>query len=58
MKIQNLIPFLLLLFTITTVTTGCAAIEKIFKAGVWVGALIVVGIIGLIVYIIGRNSRK
>lgn len=38
--------------------SSCAVVESIFKAGVWVGVLVVVGIIGLIIWIISRFSRK
>lgn len=37
---------------------SCAAIETIFKAGMWVGILIVVVIIGLIVFIISKLFGK
>jgi hypothetical protein len=38
--------------------TSCQAIGDIFKAGVWVGVLIVVGIIALIIYLVTRSSNK
>lgn len=38
--------------------SSCAVVESIFKAGVWVGILIVVGIIGLIVWILSRFTKK
>ena len=36
---------------------SCQVVEGIFKAGVWVGVLIVVAIIGLIIYLVGK-ARK
>ena len=46
----------LLLFIITT-TSSCQAIGDIFKAGVWVGIIVVVGVIALIMFLIkGRNK--
>lgn len=45
---------LLFLFVFAQLVTGCELVEGIFKAGVWVGVLIVVGIIALIVWIIGK----
>jgi hypothetical protein len=30
--------------------SGCAVIETIFKAGVWVGVLTVAGVLGLLVW--------
>jgi hypothetical protein len=38
--------------------SGCAVIGDIFKAGVWVGVLVVVGIIALVLYLITRGSNK
>jgi len=37
------------LVAIAATSSGCAAIEGIFKAGVWVGVLIVLFIVGLAV---------
>ncbi|HSH66493.1 MAG TPA: phosphatidate cytidylyltransferase [Bacteroidia bacterium] len=48
------ITLLFLLFTLSS----CEVIGGIFKAGVWVGVLIVVGIIALIVYLISRANKK
>lgn len=48
--------FLFLLATLVFLT-GCELVEGIFKAGVWVGVLIVVGIIALILYLVGK-ARK
>jgi hypothetical protein len=48
----------LALFILMSVTfTSCEAIAGIFKAGMWVGILIVVVIIGIILWIIGK-ARK
>jgi cytosine/uracil/thiamine/allantoin permease len=38
--------------------SSCEAIEAIFKAGVWVGVLVVVAVIALIIWIISRVGRK
>lgn len=38
--------------------TGCELIGDIFKAGVWVGVLIVVGIIALVIFLISKLSGK
>jgi hypothetical protein len=38
--------------------SSCEVIGGIFKAGVWVGVLIVVGIIGLIVYLISKGGKS
>jgi hypothetical protein len=37
---------------------SCQAIAGIFKAGVWSGVLLVIGIIALIIFIISRLSGK
>ena len=42
------------LVLLMTVVTGCQAIEGIFKAGMWWGILMVVGIIALVIFIITR----
>ncbi len=34
--------------------SGCEAIETIFKAGVWSGVLLVVGIIALIIFAVSK----
>ncbi len=47
--------FLLLLLT---VFSGCSLVEGIFKAGVWSGVIIVVLVIGLIIYFIGKMGKK
>jgi hypothetical protein len=36
--------------------SSCQAIGDIFKAGVWVGVIIVVAVIGLIVFLISKAS--
>ncbi|MEO5682396.1 MAG: hypothetical protein ABIQ88_07120 [Chitinophagaceae bacterium] len=38
--------------------SSCEAIGGIFKAGVWSGVIIVVGIIALIIFVISRMSGK
>jgi hypothetical protein len=43
------------LFFFLSLLSSCAVIGGIFKAGVWVGILIVVVIIGLIVWLISRG---
>ncbi len=38
--------------------SGCQAIGDIFKAGVWVGVLVVVGVVALIAFLISKGSNK
>ena len=47
----------LLIVLTTTLLSSCKVVGDIFKAGVWVGVLIVVGIIGLILYLVGRGKK-
>lgn len=42
------------LITILMMLTSCEVVEGIFKAGVWVGILVVVGIIALIIWLLGK----
>ncbi|MEJ0101523.1 MAG: phosphatidate cytidylyltransferase [Bacteroidota bacterium] len=53
-KIFSLAGLALFLFTLSS----CAIAGGIFKAGVWVGILVVVGIIGLIIFLVTRGSNK
>jgi uncharacterized membrane protein YkvI len=48
-------PFVLLLLS-TVALTGCEVIGDIFKAGVWVGALLVILVIGIIVWLVTRSK--
>jgi len=41
-----------LLLIALLVLTGCAIVEDIFKAGVWVGVLLVVGVVVLIIWLV------
>jgi hypothetical protein len=44
----------IILVTSTLALGGCELIGDIFKAGVWVGALLVIGIIGLIIWMVSK----
>ena len=37
---------------------SCGVIEGIFKAGVWVGVLVVVGVIALIIFLLSKLTSK
>ena len=43
------------LVLLVSLLSSCEVIGGIFKAGVWVGILIVVVIVGLIIWLIGRG---
>ena len=45
------------LFLITTMMSSCEVVGGIFKAGVWVGVLVVVLVVGIILWVIGK-ARK
>ncbi|MBC7851283.1 MAG: hypothetical protein H7Y31_16180 [Chitinophagaceae bacterium] len=55
MKKAISINWLLLVMTVFLLPS-CELIGDIFQAGVWVGVLIVVGIIGLIIYLFTRKK--
>jgi len=48
--------FLLLVF-LSSVLSSCSLIADIFKAGIWVGILMVVGIVALIIYLISKAKK-
>lgn len=50
--------YLFILLLMTLFYSSCAAVETIFKAGMWWGIILVVGFIALIVFIIGKMGRK
>jgi len=45
------------LLSLTTLFSGCAVAGGIFKAGVWIGILIVVGIIALIIFLVSKGGK-
>jgi hypothetical protein len=52
------IPFYLIFLFALSTFTSCQAIGAIFKAGVWVGVIIVVAILALILWLVNRGSGK
>lgn len=56
MKKSYFLQGLLLLFIIT-VLPGCDLVAGIFKAGVWVGVIIVIAIIVLIIWLLRKIFR-
>ena len=53
---KNLV-YPLLLFVMVSLSS-CELVGDIFKAGVWVGVLVVVGIIALIIFLVSKLSGK
>jgi hypothetical protein len=48
---------LLVIFSVLASTlTGCAAIGDIFKGGIWVGAIIVFVVVGIIWWLVSKMS--
>lgn len=47
-----------LLISFFFLLSSCQAIGDIFRAGVWVGVLIVLGVLALIIYLISRGTNK
>jgi hypothetical protein len=48
----------LLLFSVIILLSSCQAIAGIFKAGVWVGVIGVVILVIIILWLIGKASKK
>lgn len=55
-KYNGFLPASLLLIILTSMSS-CQAITGIFKAGVWVGVLLVAVVIGVILWIIGKAKK-
>ncbi len=49
-----------LVFMVTSLLNSCAAIEGIFKAGVWSGVIMVVVVVALLIWILAKlfGGRK
>jgi len=56
-KKSDLVRFVLFVAAMSTTLAGCSVIEGIFKAGVWVGILLVVVVIAIILFIVGKASK-
>jgi hypothetical protein len=48
--------YLPILAWMAVMLNGCTVVAGIFKAGVWVGVIIVVAIIALVIFVIGKAS--
>ncbi len=47
----------LTLLTLAIMLAGCEVVGGIFKAGVWFGVLIIVGIVALLIWVFTRGRR-
>jgi len=43
------------LLSATVALAGCEVIGDIFKAGVWTGVILVVGAVGVVIWLISRS---
>lgn len=55
LQMKKILPFIPLVLTICLLSS-CAVVGGIFKAGVWVGVLIVILVIGFIIWLVTRKS--
>ena len=53
---RNVLLRLELLAMLALMSAGCQVVEGIFKAGVWVGVLLVVVVAGILFMLFGRSS--
>lgn len=58
MKRSNLLFLSSLLLLIMTTTSSCQAITDIFKTGFWAGIIVVVVVVGLILWLVGRGKNN
>lgn len=49
-------PFVFFLLGLLTLLSSCTVVGGIFKAGVWVGVLIVVLVLALIIWLVTRGG--
>jgi hypothetical protein len=45
-----------LLIILAMATAGCQLVEGVFKAGMWVGILLVVVVVGIVFMLFGRSG--
>ena len=57
MKRFNFFQITIMILAITISLSSCEVIGGIFKAGMWVGVLAVVGIIALVLYFVGKAKK-
>ena len=57
MKRFNFFQITIMILAITISLSSCDVVGGIFKAGMWVGVLAVVGIIALVLYFVGKAKK-
>ena len=55
---RNVLLRLELIVMLALMSAGCQVVEGIFKAGVWVGVLLVVVVAGVLFMLFGRSSSS
>jgi hypothetical protein len=58
MKKINIFSLTALLFSLVIALDSCRVVGGIFKAGMWVGVLMVVGVVGLIIFLISKIGGR
>jgi len=53
---RNVLLRLELVVLLAMMSAGCEMVEGIFKAGMWVGILLVVVVVGIVFMLFGRSS--
>lgn len=56
-RLQSRFSLAFLLLFVTSFLSSCEVIGGIFKAGVWVGVVVIVAVIALILYMVGRAKK-
>ena len=51
------VPVVVVLLLLALSSAGCALVEGVFKAGLWVGAILVLIVVGLVVWILRKIRR-
>ncbi|MEL1244312.1 hypothetical protein AAEO56_08585 [Flavobacterium sp. DGU11] len=54
---QNRVIKLSLFAMLLSLVTSCEVVGDIFKAGMWVGVIIVIAVVGLIIWLISRFRK-
>jgi len=47
----------LLLLSATTTLAGCEMVGEVFKAGMWIGVIVVVAVIALVLWLLRKMRR-
>ena len=55
---KNQLPVIAVLALLLSTLSGCQVIEGIFKAGVAVGVIVVVAVVGLIIFLLSKLAGK